>query len=324
MDERAAMLDAYIPQGNGLRPLAGQDLSQALWIDLYRPLDRQVQQAEELGVEIPTLDDMEEIEISNRLYKDEGNEYMTAVLPGELPDGKHVSMPVTFILTPDRLFTVRHHAPRPFKTFPQRAARSTLGCGTADRTFLGLLDEIVSRLADILEGAGKALDETNAGVFDAAHPRHGEKLKAALVHVGRESELIARVRLGLLTMERVLAFYAVAASDRPDTSSTKPMVKSLQRDIQALEVHADFLSSRIGLTADATLGMINLQQNNAVRMLSVVASLFLPPTLIASIYGMNFEQMPELAYPWGYPAALVLMLLTSLATWLLMRWKRWL
>ena len=107
-------------------------------------------------------------------------------------------------------------------------------------------------------------------------------------------------------------------------NSTRPIKKAIQRDIQALEVHADFLGSRIGMTVDATMGMIGLQQNDRVRILSVVAALFLPPTLIASIYGMNFAHMPELDTPWGYPATLGFMLATSVAIWLFLRWKNWL
>ena len=96
------------------------------------------------------------------------------------------------------------------------------------------------------------------------------------------------------------------------------------RDLQALEVHADFLGQRVALATDATLGMINLAQNVTVRIVSVVAALFLPPTLIASVYGMNFAYMPELAQPWGYPAALALMLASAVGTWAFFKWKRWL
>lgn len=318
------MLYAYFPDGGGLRRVGADQLHDAIWVDLYRPLDAQGEQAAALGVTVPTLEDMEEIEISNRLYREAGNTYMTAVLPGELPDGTRASMPVTFILTPKHLLTVRHHAPRSFTTFPDRAGQSTPGCSTPDRLFLGLIEEIVSRLADILEGAGKGLDTITASVFHDAGHNQPAMLQTALVGVGRQSEVIAKLRLGFLSLERVLAYYAVSAPERSDSAKLKPIVKSLQRDIQSLEVHADFLSSRISLTADATIGMINLRQNNAVRMLSVVAALFLPPTLIASIYGMNFEHMPELATPWGYYGALALMLTTSAATWLLMWWKRWL
>lgn len=319
------MLYAYQNCGHALAPLTpNEPLDSALWVDLYRPLDRQVAQAETLGVEIPTLADMEEIEISNRLYRQDDSAYMTAVLPGRLPDGQSVAMPVTFILSSTRLVTVRHHAPRPFETLPTRAERAAFGTQTPDRLFLSLLDEIVARLADLSEGAGKVVDEVAAGVFGGEHRGRPERLQTALERTGQQADLMSRVRLALLTIERILAFYSVGLNGHADAARLKAAVKAINRDIQALEVHADFLTSRVSLTVDTTLGMINLQQNNTVRILSVVAALFLPPTLIASIYGMNFENMPELEWRWGYPLSLLAMLATALGIWVLLRWRRWL
>lgn len=326
------MLYAYVTRDGRLARLEpGADLSQAIWIDLVRPGDDEIDRLRELGVAVPTLAEMEEIEISNRLYREDGLDYMTAVLPGERADGARSAMPVSFILTHKRLVTVRHHAPRPFLTFPERGERSTLGCGTPDRLFIGLIEEIIARLADILEGSGRVLDQTAANVFDR-HPVSGRKarrgvaehLQDALREVGREAELMARVRLGLLSIERILAFYTAISDQRKESGKLRPVIKGQLRDVQALEVHADFLSSRVSLTVDATLGLINLEQNNTVRILSVVAALFLPPTLIASIYGMNFSNMPELDTSWGYPMALGLMFGTAAATWLLLRWRNWL
>ena len=319
------MLTAYAPHLGGLAPLPhGEDPARGRWIDLYQPLDQQVRLMRGFGVEVPTLEDMEEIEISNRLYRESDLLYMTAVLPGEMPDGKPVAMPVTFILSPDRLVTVRHHAPRPFTTFPTRAERSASGVSGPDRIFLGLMEEIVARLADILEGVGKVLDQTGTHVFEDASKIRDVVLRAALIKIGRQSELMARVRLGLLSVERVLSFYTAAADDHPDAKRLQALAKSINRDVQALEVHADFLGSRLGMTVDATLGLINLQQNNTVRVLSVVAALFLPPTMIASIYGMNFDHMPELQWVWGYPMAIGAMVLSALGIYALARWKRWL
>jgi magnesium transporter len=101
-------------------------------------------------------------------------------------------------------------------------------------------------------------------------------------------------------------------------------VKGLMRDLQALEVHADFLSTRVALATDATLGMINLSQNQTIKIVSVVAAVFLPPTLIASVYGMNFDTMPELHWRWGYPMAVALMVAAAVGTFLFFRWKKWL
>lgn len=304
---------------------ADHDLSQALWIDLIQPGDAEMARLRDLGVPLPTLAEMEEIELSNRLYREDGLDYMTAVLPGENAAGDRVSMPVTFILSGARLVTVRHHSPRPFLTFPARAERSTLGCTSPDRLFSGLIEEIIARLADILEGVGRTLDQTTADIFQRrAVGAASDRLQAALQSVGREAETMARVRLALLTVERILAFHTAILDDRPEADRLRPVIRAQMRDVQALEEHGAFLGSRVSLAVDTTLGMINLQQNNTVRILSVIAALFLPPTLIASVYGMNFTNMPELDEPWGYAFALVLMGATTMGTWLFLRWKRWL
>lgn len=316
---------AYSLQGGRLaRNDADRDLADAAWIDLIQPGDAEMARLRDLGVPVPSLAEMEEIELSNRLYREDGMDYMTVMLPGERAGGDRTSMPVTFILSADRLVTVRHHSPRPFLTYPDRAERSTLGCGTSDRLFLGLIEEIIARLADILEGAGRTLDQTTASVFERrAVAAASDRLQAALQDVGREAETMARVRLALLTVERMLAFYTATLEDRPEEGRLRAATRAQMRDVQALEVHADFLGGRVSLAVDTTLGLINLQQNNTVRILSVVAALFLPPTLIASIYGMNFTNMPELDQPWGYAFALVLMGGTTLGTWLFLRWKGW-
>lgn len=319
------MLFAYI-QTNGhlVRLDDPMRLAEALWIDLYRPLPEQIEQVTGLGVDVPTLADMEEIEISNRLYREDDLEVMTVVLPGLSVNKSPSAGPVTFMLSPTRLITVRHHAPRPFETFPERANRAALGCTTPERVFLGLVEEIVGRLADLLEGIGRSVDEISASVFPSETPAGPEDLQAALHRAGHESELLSRIRLGLLTVERMLSYFGQTIDGRVDAHALKQLVKGEMRDIQALAVHADFLTQRIAMASDATLGMINLQQNNTVRTLSVVAALFLPPTLIASAYGMNFHNMPELDKPWGYPAALGLMVASAVVTWLYFKWRRWL
>lgn len=322
------MLHAYVAGKRGLMRLdqdtpmvPGPQISDALWVDLYRPLDSQVAAVEALGVEVPTLADMEEIEISNRLYRDDGIDYMTVVVPGQTPEGRHVSGPVTFILGPQRLITVRHHTPRSFETFPDRADRATAGCSTPDRIFLGLVDEIVARQADLLEGIGRALDAVSTRVLGNV-PQ--DELQHALGEVGRQGELLGRIRLALLTLERTLSFYDQTLVAATGTKELHTVVKNQIRDIGSLSEHGDFLSSRVSLTVDATLGMINLAQNQTVRIVSVVAALFMPPTLIASMYGMNFANMPELNQPWGYPMALVLMVGSAVGTWAFFKWKNWL
>lgn len=312
--------------GPGVVLKTGPIPPEALWIDLLRPLESQIAALRTLGVDVPTLEDMEEIEISNRLYHEGDTDYMTVVLPGVSTGKTPISGPVTFILSPERLVTVRHHTPRPFETFPERAEKSLAGCGTPARIFLGLVEDIVSRLADLLEHTGRTLDDVTAGVFGGApDARNPAALESALAAVGRQGELLGRIRLSLLTLERALSFFGqnIGAMEGK-AEGLRPVLKGLMRDIQALSVHGDFLSQRVGLAADAVLGMVNLAQNATVRIVSVVAVLFLPPTLIASIYGMNFHSMPELDKAWGYPAAVGLMICSAVATYVFFRWKKWL
>lgn len=315
------MLIAYGRDGHRLIRLpTAAGIEGAVWVDLFQPTPAQVELMAAQGINVPNLADMEEIEISNRLYREDQADYMTAVLPGATPDRGQIAAPVTFILTPDRLITVRHHAPRPFETFADRAERSASGCGDSTRIFLGLVEEIVARHADLLESAGKALDQVAAQVFDGGTPA----LRGVLQGIAHEGEVLTRVRLGLLTVERMLSIFGVWHDDRAQQAGLRAHLRALLRDINALEVHADFLSGRVSLATDTTLGMINLEQNKTVRIVSVVAALFLPPTLIASIYGMNFRVMPELDPAWGYPMALGLMLASAVATYLYFRWKKWL
>ena len=313
------MLTAYAVAGDRLIPGAAPET--ALWLDLFQPDPAEVAVLADLGITVPSLADMEEIELSNRLYHDGETHVMTIVTTGQTAEGTRIMGPVSFILTPQRLVTVRHHRPRPFDTFAPRAARATAGLDGAAALFLGLAEEIIGRLADHLEEIGRGLDGLSALIY-AADPsrRTQERLQHSLQQVGRLGEMLSHLRLALLTLARAIGFVQPLPALRPlaDVAAT------LSRDLQALEVHADFLGARLALTSDATLGMIDLAQNVTMRIVSVVSALFLPPTLIASIYGMNFAIMPELTQKWGYPAALVLMLASALISWAVFKWKKWL
>ena len=233
--------------------------------------------------------------------------------------------PVCFVLRKNSIVTVRHHSPRAFETYPPRAEKSSLGCATPDRIFLGLIEEVIGRLADHLETAGRGLDDVARAIYNPGPRGHRPKdLETALVNLGGEGERLSRVRLALLTLGRALNYVDQLLNHRLNADGLGLVLKGQVRDIEALEVHADFLSSRLGLASDATLGTINLSQNSTVRIVSVVAVLFLPPTLIASVYGMNFVQMPELAQSWGYPMALALMVASAAVTWAVFRWRGWL
>lgn len=318
------MLFAYRSDGPRLLRLDPHaPLAEAIWIDLYRPQPEQVVQVAALGIKVPTLEDMEEIEISNRLYQEAGHDFITVVLPGLNTAKEQVSGPVTFILSPERLVTVRHHVPRPFETYPDRAERVQPGCQDPLRVLLSLLDEIVGRLADHLEGSGRSLDAVARDIYGEDTASDDRLLLSSLRKVGREGDVIGRVRLSLLTLERAIGFL-VTSQPGKGGDGIRASAKAINRDIQALEVHADFLSSRVAMASDAALGIINLSQARTIKMFSVLAVIFLPPTVIASAYGMNFDNMPELHWAWGYPMALLMMVASTVGTYAFFKWKKWL
>lgn len=321
-----AMLTAYHYVDKRLDVLAeGAALEHAEWIDLFNATTEEEALVRALGIDVPTLAEMEEIEISNRLYHEDDTDYLTVVLPGQDARGDQVMSPVCFAVTAVRLVTIRHHSPRPFETYPPRAGKSSLGCASPDRIFLGLIEEVIGRVADHLEGAGRGLDAVSRSIYHPGPKGHQQKqLAEALAALGSQGELLSRARLALLTLGRALNYVDQLLGHRLNGEGLGLVLKGQSRDIEALEVHADFLSSRLALMSDATMGTINLAQNTTVRIVSVVAVLFSPPTLIASIYGMNFIHMPELPQVWGYPMALGVMVASAVLTWAFFRWRGWL
>lgn len=318
-------MNGYVYDGRALRrqPLDAP-LDQAIWIDLLQPAPRHRAAVEALGLSLPTQEEMEEIEISNRLYTEDGTHYMTTVMPGFSASGMPAIGPVTFILNAERLVTLRFHTPRPFDTYPERANRSAPGCSRPARIFLGLFDESIGRLADMIEEIGREVDTAAKEVFDPAGTTDQDELRNNLVHIGRQGERLGRIRLGLLSIERAHGLFRQIQAQDKEGHDLRSIASEQLRDIEALGEHADFLSGRIGLVTDTALGMINLAQNGSMRVLTVVSTLFLPPTLIASLYGMNFSNMPELDTPWGYPAILVTMVASAAGSYFYAKWKNWL
>ena len=320
----AYMIFSY---ANTAGKLTQSSVAEALWIDLCKPEAEEATAVAPFVPEVPSLADLEEIEISARLYREGPFSVMTVMVPGisREDDVSPITGPVAFILGEGHLVTVRYHSPRPFETYAPRAEKVGLGCEGAERVFLGLCEEIIGRIADLLELSGKALDGITRQIFTTeGMAPEAAVLQKALTISGQQSDMVGNCRLSLLTIERALSFFLVGLEDHGKSDALRATIKGLTRDIQSLEVHGDYLSSRVAQATDATLGMINLAQNTTVRIVSVVAVLFMPPTLIASIYGMNFRMMPELDVAWGYPFAMGLMLAAALTTWFVFKWKKWL
>lgn len=323
------MMRAFAADKGRLKPLAdgGDAVGLAVWIDLVSPTSAEEADLEKkLDVEIPTREEMEEIEISSRLYTDESAAFMTAILPANA-DGDEVEMqPVTFVLTPTRLITVRYHEPQAFRTFPVRAEKTAMGCDTAEGVLIALLEAVVDRLADILERAGRDIDGISRGIFrkKGGKPTKSADLQNTTEAIGRKGDLTSNIRDSLVTLERLAGFLVQAALHGKSSKEARERIKTLSRDVRSLSDHAGFMSQKITFLLDATLGMISIEQNAIIKIFSVAAVVFLPPTLIASIYGMNFTHMPELEWLVGYPFAIGLMVMSAILPYVFFKRKGWL
>ena len=323
------MITSYVNDGGRLRPVdaTAEDFAGIVWIDLMNPSSADEDDLEaRLGIDIPTREEMEEIEISSRLYTEGDASFMTAILPSNADGDDPIMAPVSFVLADNRLITVRYHEPRAFHTFPIRAEKAPVGCRTGEDVLVALLEAIVDRLADILERVGREIDVISRSIFqrNVEPPSKGRNFQHVLESIGRKGDLISNIRDSLVTMERLIGFLAQGAMQRKSDKVLRERIKTLSRDVRSLADHDSFLSQKITFLLDATLGMISIEQNATIKIFSVAAVVFLPPTLIASIYGMNFAHMPELGWTYGYPFALGLMVLFAVLPYLLFKRNGWL
>ena len=307
--------------------LETENAEDSIWIDLHSPSrEDEIGMEKLLGIELPTREDMEEIEISSRLYEEDGGVFMTVQLPSATEDDATQMGPVTFVLVEGKLITIRYHDPRTFTTFPVRAARTAIAGTDGETVFLALLEALVDRLADIIERAGHNVTPISRSIFQAADPRvaRNRNYKSFLETIGRAGDLISDIRDSLMTLDRAVGFYAQHIVRREGTDDQRSRIKTITRDLHSIGDHAGFLASKITLLLDATLGMISIEQNAIIKIFSVAAVVFLPPTLVASIYGMNYEYMPELKWQFGYPFAIGLMILSALLPYWFFKRKGWL
>ncbi len=325
------MITAYRSKADRLEKLdlSNHHLSEAIWIDLDCPTEAEEDAVEAaLVLDIPTREDMQEIEVSSRIYREGGAMFLTAQIVASHDARETEIGPVTFVVRPDRLVTVHYHHPGSLKYFAEWAARHDTALASGLDTLLALLEAVVDRLADILEGEARKHDALSKAIF-AAHRPSGktETLAAVLQRIGRAEDLNAKVRESLGTLLRMVVYLATApevAGGPALAPKEKATAQVLLEDIRSLREVAGAQSEKVRFLLDATLGVINIRQSDVIKIFSVVAFVFLPPTLIASIYGMNFKYMPELEWPWGYPMALGLMVLSALVPYFLFRWKKWL
>jgi magnesium transporter len=324
------MLTLHTRTGEVRQPPA--DLSTAapipdvVWIDLVQPDPKETAFVERLtGLHLPSAADLSEIESSSRLRARNGILYLSAPLVHRANADDPQTTPVGFVLGPELLVTVRFEELTAFTTFGQAAP------GTASEAFAGLVEAIVDRIADVLERIAAELDTLSRRLFRSGtlqgggrhRPAHeAADLRLILRRVGASGDLASKIRDSLLGVARMVPYVeSLGAAWLPE--AVKPRLETVRHDLLSLSDYDAHLVENVQLLLDATLGLINVEQNDIIKVLTIVSVVGVPPTLVASMYGMNFHDMPELSWAWGYPYGLALIALSAVGPLLWFRWRGW-
>jgi len=324
------MLRTYGPDcdGSPIDPAQAKIPAGATWIDLVEPTRDEEQLVERVvGLDVPTREEMKEIEPSSRLFERGKAIYMTLSTLYGIEEGKPAAEPIAFVLAGNRLVTVRYTNPKPFRMFTDHVRREPELARDALTVLVRLLDTIIDRLADELENAGDEIEKISTQIFHREEGKSrripAERLEALLRRIGRAQSLLARIRETAVSSSRVVGFLAASTRLRGDAHE-RDHVQSLAADVGSLIDHSAFLATNLTFLLDASLGLISVEQNAALKVFSVAALIFLPPTLVAGIYGMNFDHMPELRWLVGYPWALAIMLLSAVLPYWIFKRNGWL
>ncbi len=301
----------------------------ALWIDMLEPDEAIRHEVQAItGLRVPSREDLSEIESSSRHYRD-GDALFLAVpnlVRGEGGDAR--ISPVGFVLAPDRLLTIRFSPLPAFETYAARCRAGTNADRTSISILLGLAETLIDRIADVLEREGEELDAVSRRIFRPAdigriRPRRTEaELRALLRNVGRAGDLISKLRDTLLGLGRIIPF--ILANAAWITPQEKTRFKILRTDIASLADYDGHLAGKVQFLLEATLGFIGIEQNNIIRVLTIVSVVGVPPTFFASLWGMNYRNMPELDWAWGYPLALLVIILSAVLPIVWFRVRGWL
>ena len=321
------MITYHCLEGPALVRRAAQALdtvpANAVWIDLLHPEPEEERFVEAaLGLDIPTREELAEIEDSSRFYDEPAAVFMTTTVVSGISERRPTTAEVTFVLTPRCLVTVRYCELSSFRQFEAASLRQPGQFGTGHLVLIGLIDAIVDRIADVLESVQVDLSALSTQVFDE-HRDEPADLQHVLKQLGQFRALLARLGESLFSSGRMIAYYRVHVGE-PKQGGAKGLLKALERDVRSLGEHQARLLGDIAFLLDATLGLINIEQNSIIKVFSIAAVLFLPPTLVGTVYGMNFRHMPELEWLFGYPMALGAMALSAGLAYVWFKFRDWL
>lgn len=304
-------------------PFVGAVDPDVLWIDLVAPTREEELSIEKAlgGLPLPTREEMAELEASSRLYREHGATYVTVDLLHRGDEEVPFLDPVTFVMTPGPLVTIRYFDPKPFAMLEAALARQDGLCATAPALALHLFEMVVDRTSDILSKTVARMEEFGDEIF--AEKGRAKSFEPYVNRLGRVRQANARLERTLAGLTRAFVFLGLDERIEKDAEA-RDHLASLTRDARSLIDHNHAVAASIDFQLSAILGLINIQQSAIIKIVSVASAVFLPPTLIASIYGMNFDHMPELAVPWAYPAVLAAMIASAVLPLVWFRKRGWL
>lgn len=291
----------------------------AVWIDLHNPTDAEEALVEAtLEIDVPTAAERAALEESTRFYEESGAAFFTATVLARRPDGTQQRDAITFILARSRLVTFRTCKPRAFEIGKGRASARIEGATSAAGVFMALVEGLIERHADLL---GDAVGQVEIVSETLLQTKGGASFNATLRKLARLGAQAAQCRDSLGSIGR-LCRYAQAVADRHGLTASH--FRSLAHDVDDLERQAESLSNDLTFMLDATLGLVNVEQNGAMKAMAGVTLFFMPPTLIASAFGMNFEEMSIFQYPHGAWIAVAAMLVSAFGFFWLAKARKWL
>jgi magnesium transporter len=298
------------------------------WIDANSPTpDESALLKRTLGVEPPTLATMSEIESSSRLYRLNDAVCVTLPLPRRESDGLVVAHPLALIVTARALLTVRYEALKVCEPQHLDAMGIERAPANAVGALLALLEGVVDHLADELEFSTARADQCSKLIFakpmqKTAAGSRGSALRGMIPDIGRQREFNSLVEETLLTLSRAVPFLVSELAPKL-TPETKARLERIDRDVQSLSSHEGRLSDKLQFLLDASVGLIGIEQNDIFKVLTIVSVIGIPPTLIASMYGMNFKNIPEYDWSWGYQYGLTLIFVSAIVPLVWFKLKRW-
>ena len=324
------MLRTYGPgcDGSIVDANAQKIRDEAAWIDLQEPTKDEEELVERcIKVDVPTKDEMAEIEPSSRLYERDGTLYMTVSALWGIEEGTPATTPIGFVLAGNRLVTIRYATPKPLRAFEQHAIRDPELVRDGPTALIRLIDAIIDRLADEIEAVGASMEHLSQEIFQSDRDERripAARLTKLLTAIGRNQTLLTKIRYSAVSTLRMLSFLAGSnfAHDGKHLD-LRHHLASLTSDTASLSEHSSFLSDNLTFLLDASLGLISIEQNAAMKLFSWAAVVFLPPTLIAGIFGMNFKYMSELNWRYGYPISLALMLVSAVGPYFYFKRRGW-